>query len=139
VAGGGHQETKEDASWQEQGRWTTQRAATTPPPPRPLGAALVQGPGTWEGQGDVVPAVWCVTHCSTVEEIALTFCADTRTGVSSIVLPPGRGPSQTQVPESFTEGAVQLDKLSVHPTLLFGALQGHLHTSGHGAHWESTP
>jgi len=37
--------------------------------------------------------------------------------VSSIVLPPGRGPSQTQAPKSFTEEAAQLERLLAHPVL----------------------
>jgi len=39
--------------------------------------------------------------------------------------------AQTHVRESLAEGVAQLGKVSVHSNLLFGALQGCLHTSGH--------
>jgi len=38
--------------------------------------------------------------------------------------------AQTRAQESLAEGAAQLGKVSVHPSLLFGALQGRLRPSG---------
>jgi len=38
--------------------------------------------------------------------------------------------AQMHVRKSLTKGAAQLGKVSVHPSLLFGALQGRLHASG---------
>jgi len=47
--------------------------------------------------------------------------------------------AQTHVRESLTEGAAQLGKAPVRPSLLSGALQGRLHASGCRARWESPP